>query len=77
MIYWIYCILWNPEKSINSHKIKELHINEDNTDYKYKKIISIDGIKEPTIESQKESIKEPIKESMNEPIKESPYNNWN
>ena len=58
-------------ESINSRKIKELHINEDNTDYKYKKIISIDGIKEPTIESQKESIKEPIKESMKEQIKES------
>ena len=45
-------------ESINSHKIKELHINEDNTDYKDKKIIGIDRIKEP------------IKESMNEPIKE-------
>ena len=46
-------------ESINSHKIKELHINEDNTDYKDKKIIGIDRIKEP------------IKESMNEQIKES------
>ena len=58
-------------ESINSHKIKELHINEDNKDYKDNKIISIDRIKEPTIESIKESIKEPIKESMKEPIKES------